>query len=119
MTVRSKGVFHHIDPGLKAVNCESLSRLRWFRCMGIAWRWLLHHEPVINPEQNCGEDAHSSNHPPHHCGLVFHFAVVVNEKPAKLPTDKRSDAQRQKRESHVGPLLSRRGKSGNVFVVTW
>ena len=48
---------------------------------------------------------------------MFHLAEMVDEKSAELPADQRPDAQRQKREPHVRPLLSRRRKPGNVFVV--
>jgi len=49
-------------------------------------------ELVINPQQDRRKHAYSRDHPPHHSGLMFDLAEVVDQKSAELTADERADA---------------------------
>src|SRR5947209_3301065 len=103
---------HYIYPACMdgvRILCRGLrgpsGHFRWFHC------------PVIQPQQQRGQQPYCSNDPPHAGGLVRDLAIMVEELPGNGSRNERSDTNRQKCESQVSALLVRRGETRDVFVI--
>src|ERR1700733_10946837 len=92
--------------------CGWSCRVRFLRSGAF---WL--HTFIIDPEQRSGKDAHRSHTPPDPLGLMHNLSEMMEQRSAKPSADQRPDSDGQKRKSHIGALLSRRGEPGNIFVV--
>src|ERR1700719_2120319 len=72
---------------------------------------------IIYPQKHSRSHADGGYSPPDAFGLVGDLSEVMHERSAEPAADQRSNANGQECETHVGALLSRRGKERNVFVV--
>src|SRR5882762_7584656 len=107
----------------RARRAQRKNRGSWRLCAKLHWRCAIRswdiglYNHVIKPHKQRCSHTDSCECPPHLGGALHNFAVIMHQAPAEPSPHERSDADREKRKTHVGSLLSRRSQARNVLIV--